>query len=42
MKILRSTPVFVVNQIEPSLPFWVERLGYTKQVEFPMEKVLVL
>ncbi len=35
MKILRSTPVLVVERIEPSLPFWMERLGYTKQVEVP-------
>jgi uncharacterized glyoxalase superfamily protein PhnB len=35
MKILKSTPVLVVDKIEPSLPFYVERLGYTKQVEVP-------
>lgn len=35
MKILRSTPVLVVDKIEPSLPFWVDRLGYLKQVEVP-------
>jgi uncharacterized glyoxalase superfamily protein PhnB len=35
MKILRSTPVLVVDKIEPLLPFWVDRLGYTKLAEVP-------
>jgi uncharacterized glyoxalase superfamily protein PhnB len=40
MKILRSTPVLFVERIEPSLPFWTERLGFTKQTEVPDGDVL--
>jgi uncharacterized glyoxalase superfamily protein PhnB len=40
MKILRSTPILFVERIEPSLPFWTERLGFTKQTEVPHENVL--
>ena len=33
---LRSlTPVLLVPQIEPVLPFWVERLGFTVAAEVP-------
>jgi uncharacterized glyoxalase superfamily protein PhnB len=35
MKILRCTPVLIVDRIEPSLPFWIERLGFTKITEVP-------
>jgi uncharacterized glyoxalase superfamily protein PhnB len=31
----RLTPVLIVDAIEPSLPFWTERLGFTKTVEVP-------
>ena len=29
------TPVIIVDQIEPSLPFWIERLGFQKTAEVP-------
>ena len=35
MKIKRITPVLYVKEIEPCLPFWTERLGYTKTAEVP-------
>ena len=31
----KLTPVLYVEAIEPCLPFWVERLGFTKTVEVP-------
>jgi len=31
----KLTPVLFVEKIEPCLPFWVERLGFTKTVEVP-------
>jgi uncharacterized glyoxalase superfamily protein PhnB len=40
MKILRNTPILFVNRIEPSLPFWIERLGFTKTAEVPHGNVL--
>ena len=40
MKILRSTPLLFVERIEPSLPFWTDRLGFTKQAEVPHGDVL--
>jgi uncharacterized glyoxalase superfamily protein PhnB len=40
MKILRNTPILFVDRIEPSLPFWVERLGFTKRAEVPHGDVL--
>jgi uncharacterized glyoxalase superfamily protein PhnB len=40
MKILRCTPVLFVDRIEPSLPFWIERLGFTKTAEVPHGDVL--
>jgi uncharacterized glyoxalase superfamily protein PhnB len=40
MKILKSTPVLFVDRIEPSLPFWTERLGFIKQAEVPHGDVL--
>lgn len=35
MKILRNTPIEIVEQIEPHLDFWVKRLGFKKTVEVP-------
>src|SRR4030095_4825491 len=29
------TPVLVVDSIEPVLPFWVDKLGFTKAAEVP-------
>jgi uncharacterized glyoxalase superfamily protein PhnB len=29
----KSTPVLIVDAIEPSLPFWQERLGFTRPAE---------
>jgi hypothetical protein len=37
MKLNRLTPVLMVESIEPCLPFWVERLGFTKTTEVPHE-----
>jgi hypothetical protein len=31
----KLTPVLVVDEIEPCLPFWIERLGFEKTVEVP-------
>jgi uncharacterized glyoxalase superfamily protein PhnB len=31
----KLTPVIIVDQIEPSLPFWIERLGFKKTAEVP-------
>ncbi len=35
MKLNRVTPVLVVDSIERCLPFWIDRLGFTKTVEVP-------
>src|SRR5688572_4541011 len=35
MKVNKLTPVLIVEAIEPCLPFWVDRLGFTKTVEVP-------
>jgi uncharacterized glyoxalase superfamily protein PhnB len=35
MNVKRITPVLLVNQIEPVLPFWIDRLGFTKTIEVP-------
>jgi uncharacterized glyoxalase superfamily protein PhnB len=35
MKMKRITPVLFVNEIEPILPFWVDRLGFAKIIEVP-------
>jgi uncharacterized glyoxalase superfamily protein PhnB len=35
MNVKRITPVLYVTEIEPILPFWVERLGFTKTIEVP-------
>ena len=38
MNIKRITPVLPVQEIEPLIPFWVDRLGFTKAVEVPEGK----
>jgi uncharacterized glyoxalase superfamily protein PhnB len=35
MNVKRITPVLLVKEIEPVLPFWVDRLGFTKSIEVP-------
>jgi uncharacterized glyoxalase superfamily protein PhnB len=35
MNVKKITPVLFVNEIEPVLPFWVERLGFQKTAEVP-------
>lgn len=40
MNVKRITPVLLVNEIEPQLPFWVDRLGFTKTIEVPDGKRL--
>ena len=35
MNVKRITPVLLVKEIEPIVPFWVERLGFTKTIEVP-------
>ena len=35
MNVKRITPVLLVNEIEPVLPFWIDRLGFTKAIEVP-------
>ena len=35
MIVKRITPVLFVNAIEPVLPFWIDRLGFTKTIEVP-------
>jgi uncharacterized glyoxalase superfamily protein PhnB len=37
MKVNRLTPVLMVEAIEPCLPFWIDRLGFSKTVEVPDE-----
>ena len=32
---MKITPVLIVDQIENSLPFWVERMGFEKTVDVP-------
>jgi hypothetical protein len=32
---MKLTPVLLVDEIEPCLPLWVDRLGWTKTVEVP-------
>jgi uncharacterized glyoxalase superfamily protein PhnB len=32
---MKITPVLIVEDIEKSLPFWVERMGFAKTVEVP-------
>jgi uncharacterized glyoxalase superfamily protein PhnB len=35
INVKRITPVLFVKEIEPALPFWVEKLGFTKTIEVP-------
>src|SRR5271154_6990769 len=35
LDVKRITPVLFVREIESALPFWVERLGFTKTIEVP-------
>lgn len=35
MNVKRITPVLLVKEIEPIIPFWVDRLGFAKTVEVP-------
>ena len=35
MNVKRITPVLFVKEIEPVLPFWVDRLGFTKAIQVP-------
>lgn len=35
MNVKRITPVLLVDEIEPQLPFWIDRLGFTKTIEVP-------
>jgi uncharacterized glyoxalase superfamily protein PhnB len=35
MNVKRITPVLLVNEIEPLLPFWVDRLGFERTIEVP-------
>ena len=35
MTMKKLTPVVLVEEIEPCLPFWTERLGFQKTVEVP-------
>jgi hypothetical protein len=35
MNVKRITPVLFVKEIEPVLPFWVDKLGFSKAIEVP-------
>ncbi|MGB6833279.1 MAG: VOC family protein [Candidatus Acidiferrum sp.] len=35
MNVKKITPVLLVSEIEPIVPFWVDRLGFTKTIEVP-------
>jgi uncharacterized glyoxalase superfamily protein PhnB len=35
MNVKRITPVLLVQEIEPIVPFWVGRLGFAKTIEVP-------
>ena len=35
MNVKKVTPVLFVNEIEPVLPFWVDRLGFQRTAEVP-------
>jgi uncharacterized glyoxalase superfamily protein PhnB len=35
MNVKRITPVLLVKEIEPVLPFWIDKLGFTKTIEVP-------
>ena len=32
---MKITPVLIVEEIEKSLPFWIDRMGFAKTVEVP-------
>jgi uncharacterized glyoxalase superfamily protein PhnB len=34
-KLIRLSPVLVVDAVEPCLPFWTERLGFQAQTQVP-------
>jgi len=36
----KLTPILYVDAIEPCLPFWVDRLGFTKGTEVPHEDTI--
>jgi hypothetical protein len=35
MNVKRITPVLLVKEIEPIIPFWADRLGFAKTIEVP-------
>jgi uncharacterized glyoxalase superfamily protein PhnB len=35
MNVKKITPVLLVKEIEPVLPFWIDRLGFAKTIEVP-------
>jgi uncharacterized glyoxalase superfamily protein PhnB len=35
MHVKKITPVLLVSEIEPILPFWIDRLGFAKTIEVP-------
>jgi uncharacterized glyoxalase superfamily protein PhnB len=35
MNVKKITPVLLVSEIEPVLPFWIDRLGFVKTIEVP-------
>jgi uncharacterized glyoxalase superfamily protein PhnB len=35
MNVKKITPVLLVKEIEPVLPFWMDRLGFNKTIEVP-------
>jgi hypothetical protein len=37
MELRKIVPIIVVDAIEPCLPFWTDRLGFTPVVEVPHE-----
>jgi uncharacterized glyoxalase superfamily protein PhnB len=37
MDIAKSTPIFIVDAIEPALPLWTGPLGFTKLIDVPHE-----
>jgi uncharacterized glyoxalase superfamily protein PhnB len=37
MNVKKLTPILIVDAIEPCLPFWLDRLGFTKTTEVPHE-----
>jgi uncharacterized glyoxalase superfamily protein PhnB len=40
MKIIKVTPLLIVDRVEPALAFWMERLGYKKLTEVPHGEAL--